>query len=320
MLQAHAASVRGEEWFGNPKAGTGVDVGIVDTASAPPSGGSDRYDVGRTHDEYTDIGVRDPTNHGTMVFGAASQFARGATYNFYQLFGGESKVGTDLLEPLYDAGCDGVDILNISAGFPPGEGEGSYRVRKAVEAEADDGMLVVAASGNLVDNAFESVHCPALYNAAVAVGGFVAHCRGSVGDGSQDHRLWINTEDRSDYPDRQGPLCCYHGCSADRACGASRHVEWWQRNVAPRNDKPDVLAPVHYMTSDEDGPYMVWGTSFGTPIVAGLLAAIVGGVDGDPEPETVTDVVRAGGVEVAGGPSRTFDGNAVHEKLAAQLS
>lgn len=141
MLQAHAASVRGEEWFGNPEAGDGVTVGIVDTACAPPPGANEGYDVDQTRDRYTEVGVRDPTNHGTMVFGAASQFARGATYNFYQLLGGESKVGTDLLEPLYDAGRDGVDVLNVSAGFPPGEGEGSYRVRKAVEEEADDGML-----------------------------------------------------------------------------------------------------------------------------------------------------------------------------------
>lgn len=57
------------------------------------------------------------------------------------------------------------------------------------------------------------------------------------------------------------------------------------------NAEPDVLAPVHHPVGPEDDPVLQTATSFGAPVISGLLAAIVGdlfeiGIDPDPAPTT----------------------------------
>lgn len=295
--------------------GDGVTVGIVDSATGPPPDVAERYDV-EPGEDYTDVSALDPTDHGSWVFGAASQFARGATYRFYRLLGGGTKYGTDFLEPLADAAADGVDLLNVSAGFPATDERGSYRVGEAVRTEAENGLTVVAAAGNVRDDPDEEVHCPARFDDVIAVGGFVPSCTGRVDESDADRRLWIRTENRPRFPRLQGPLCNQDACAGNESCDENRFEEWWGGNLAPAGDAPNALAPVHYLTSDDRGPYLVPGTSFSTPIVTGLLAAILGSLDGSPSPREIKEAVANGGIQLDDGSGEKFNARLVRATLS----
>lgn len=212
-----------------------------------------------------------------------SPFARGATYRFYRLLGGEAKRGTDLLEPIEDAAEDGVDLLNISAGYSQPE-DGGFPVRRALQIEGDRrGLTVIAAAGNVEDDPAEKVTYPARFDQAVSVGGFVPECRGSVSNPERDRRIWIDTSNRQNFPETQGPLCNQAGCTSASSCEA-RYETWWEGNVARVAGNPDTVAPMHYPTADGVGPFLVPGTSFSAPIVTGLLATALErtGVAADP--------------------------------------
>lgn len=308
LLRAYAISLNSIDILERSDSGAGINVGILDTALAPPEGEQQRFEVAEKRD-YTELSCRDPTNHGTCVFGALSPFARAATFSFYRLFGEEERevYSTDFLEPIADAGRDSVDLLNISAGFPHDDARGSFRVRKAIRTEANRGTTVVAAAGNVNKDPSEQVNCPALYDEAIAVGGFVPECTVDIITDDPDRALWIRTVERRDLPDYQGPICSQMDCSDEHKCDENRHEHWWRWNVRRKNDKPDVLAPVHYMTKDERGPYLIRGTSFSAPIVTGQLAALLATVDGSPTSEALSTVVRRSTVEIDDGTDGKFN-------------
>lgn len=73
---------------------------------------------------------------------------------------------------------------------------------------------------------------------------------------------------------------------------------------------PDVLAPVHHPTMIDDEALLQSGTSFGTPIITGLLAVIMGdlidpGVD--PTPAAIQTAVQDGTVEIDEGDLQKFN-------------
>lgn len=109
--------------LGAPDGGQGIEIGIVDSAAGLPPAQAADFSIAEGAD-YCDVEALDPKNHGIMVFGAVEKFAKGATYRFYRLFGDGPVHSTDLLLPLRDADDQGVDLLNVSAGFPH-EGEGN---------------------------------------------------------------------------------------------------------------------------------------------------------------------------------------------------
>lgn len=301
------------EVFGDRGSGDGITVGIVDSALGPPPDVADRYDVDEPRD-YTDVNVRDPTDHGTLVFGAMSPFARGATFRFYRLLGGEAKKGTDLLEPIRDAARDGVDLLNVSAGYsnPP---DGGYLVRRAIRIEGErHGITVVSAAGNKEGDPEEVVTYPARFDEVVSVGGFVPECRGTV-DPQNDRRIWIDTSNRSGFPGVQGPLCNQVGCDPSRNC-KSRYEHWWGGNLQPVDGNPDTVAPVHYPTADSGGPFLVPGTSFSAPVVTGLLAAVLERVGTDADPQRVRRAVRNGSVLIHDESAKKFHAQLVESELS----
>lgn len=255
-----------------------------------------RYSIAEPR-EYTEVSVRDPTDHGTWVFGSMAPFARGATFRFYRLLGGADKRGADLLEPIEDAAEDGVDLLNVSAGYshPP---DGGFVVRRALRLEGERrGLTAVAAAGNRGDDPTERVNYPARFDEAVSVGGFVSRCRGTVDDPGSDRRIWVDTSDRPGFPERQGSLCNQEGCDSTRGCD-SQYESWWDRNVERVAGNPDTVAPVHYPTRDTDGPFLVPGTSFSTPIVTGLLATALERTSTESDPGVLRRAVRNCGVPI----------------------
>lgn len=292
---AFARSLDAMAAFGAQRAGEGSTIGIVDTAAGLPPDQAEAFAIEEGED-YCETDERDPTGHGTMVFGAAEQFAKGATFRFYRLFGDGPVRSTDLLLPLRDASTHDVDVLNVSAGFRHQDG-GNIRLRETIETLSSD-LLVVAAAGNRGDDPDEAVNYPARYRDVLSVGGYVSRCRGSVGQGQTDRRLWADTSARRGFPERQGPFCCQRGCSAEQDCGADRHETRWDGNVQPAAGKPDVYAPPHVPQGDEEGPFLVPGTSFATPMVAGIAAWLSSEGSSRPDPPTLKRAIRTTAVPI----------------------
>ncbi|PSP86426.1 hypothetical protein BRC83_00675 [Halobacteriales archaeon QS_1_68_17] len=77
--------------------------------------------------------------------------------------------------------------------------------------------------------------------------------------------------------------------------------------AAAGNVEDDQSERVHYPTSDDRGPFLVPGTSFTAPVVTGLLASILGSLDGSPEPADVVAAARKSGVSLDGGDGKKFN-------------
>lgn len=298
--------------MGDSEAGAGVTIGIIDSALGPPPTVASRFEL-REPREYTALSDRDPTDHGTWVFGAMCQFAKGATFRFYRLLGDGCTHHTDLLEPIADAATDEVDVLNISAGY--GHEDGGNRVRTAIETEMERSNLqVVAAAGNVEEDPDEPVTYPARFEDVIAVGGFEPRCDGTVADPRSDARLWIDTSHRPGFPPKQGPLCNHLGCDGSSGCSDRTDV-WWEQNLRPVAGKPDILAPVYHLTRDEHGPLFVPGTSFAAPVVSGLLAALFAEADRLPPPVQTRRLVRNTGVPIDDGSGKKFCARLVRSRL-----
>lgn len=81
---------------------------------------------------------------------------------------------------------------------------------------------------------------------------------------------------------------------------------------------PDVLAPVHHPVGSTEAPTLQGGTSFGTGIVTGALAAILGdlsNVGADPTPSKVQRAVRVGATDLDRGSLGKFDAGRTWDEL-----
>ena len=286
------------------------------------------FQPGKELDELLDIGQQknyvaddsaDTTSHGEDVLELAGYFAPEATFDLYRIVSenGLAKRG-NFVQAIADASSQGMDILNLSVGIyhheePDGDCSGLCRVADETRLAIENGTTVVAAAGNREREDSLAVHCPALLEEAIGVGGFVSHCRHGLLESEDSGQYWTYADDRL-----IGPFCGQRGCTPSEECEEHRYEKPWQGNVSFHNAVPDVLAPVHHPAGTESEPVLQSGTSFGTPIVAGALAAMVSNLadsDVKPSPREVHQAMSMGAADIDEGTLAKFDAGGTWQEL-----
>ncbi len=177
------------------------------------------------------------------------------------------------------------------------------RVADETRLAIEDGVTVIAATGNRQQDDPLAVHCPSLVEEVIGVGGFVSRCRADLIETETSGQYWVRNDDV------RGPFCGQRGCSPEHDCEEHRYEYPWRGNVSFHNAEPDVLAPVHHPSGSAEDPILQSGTSFGAPVVSGLLAVILGDLIDlgiDPGPEDVRRAVTEGGADIDEGAIQKF--------------
>lgn len=245
------------------------------------------YTIDR-RENYIDSQDPETTGHGEDVLELLGYFAPKASFNLYRVIAedGRTKRGT-LVAAIGAANQHGVDILNLSIGIYHQEEAnhdcgGHCRVADETRLAVQNSTTVLAATGNRTTDDPRAVHCPALVDETIGIGGFVSRCTTDLIETADSGQYWV----RHDGLD--GPFCGQRGCSSSHLCEENRYEYPWRGNVSFHNALPDILAPVHHPAGTEEDPILQTGTSFGVPVISGLLAAIVGdlselGIEPDPD-------------------------------------
>jgi len=261
----------------------------------------------------------DTTGHGEDVLELLGYFAPAATFDLYRVVAENAyaKRG-NFVQAIADASSRGVDILNLSVGVhhheePDGDCGGHCRVADETKLAIESGTTVVAASGNREREDSLAVHCPALLDETIAVGGLISHCRHDLVQSEDSGQYWTYADETL-----KGPFCGQRGCTPSEECEEHRYEKPWQGNVSFHNAVPDVLAPVHHPAGTESEPVLQSGTSFGAPIVAGALAAMVSDLaDSDAElsPRELHRAVSMGAADIDEGTLARFDAGGTWEAI-----
>lgn len=219
-------------------------------------------------------------------------------------------------QAIADAADAGEDIINISGGIPH-ECGGLCAVSREAElaAEVDD-VCIIAATGNQTEEEIGplGVHCPALIDSVIGVGGFVSFCTAPL-DRSDESGQWWAENDRF-----HGPFCGETGdCCIGETCEQNRTSAIWNGNVSFHNAAPDVLAPpVSVWGSALDELTVQVGTSFAAPLVSGILSRILGDLfdrHEHPELEEVHDAIRYTGTQLDEGGYPKLNADAIWNYL-----
>lgn len=282
-------------------------MGVVDSILEPADEVAEELDID-VRENYIDSDVPDTTNHGGDVLELLGYFAPEATFDLYRIIAADraAKRG-NLVQAVADASRHGVDFLNLSVGVhhheeSAGDCGGHCRVADETRLAIQSGTTVIAATGNREQDASLAVHCPALLDEAIGVGGFVSRCRNDLAGTDESGQYWVRDGGL------RGPFCGQRGCRPGVQCSEHRYEYPWRGNVSFHNAVPDVLAPVHHLAGSVSEPTLQGGTSFGAPVVSGALAAIVSDLDGEPDAAELRRTVRLGATDIDEGELPKFDG------------
>ena len=234
-------------------AGAGVKIVVVDTGRRPDVEADHPWLGFITGDVETAVGSGHYQGHGTFVSGVVRTMAPSSVIDVNALhFIGGAIVETDLAVQLMNALTqDSPQIISMSAGTTTRQGYPLITLAVACERLAQAGILLVAAAGN--DGTTEEFY-PAYFSVGHPAVGmppnpFVV----SVGAITADETLAIYTN---------------HGWPSVYARG-SEIV-----NAYPRGQYDYQEAPMAGRHAHVDDGMVSWdGTSFSTPLVAGLIAA-----------------------------------------------
>lgn len=266
-------------------------------------------------ENYIEDVTPDTTNHGSDVFELLRYFAPDSTFSLYRIVttDGTTKRG-NFVDAIADASRHGVDVLNLSVGIhhqeePDGDCSGHCRVADETRLAIEEGTTVVAATGNREQDDSLAVHCPALLDGTIGVGGFVSRCRHDLLETGESGQYWVRNDEL------RGPFCGQRDCSPTGRCHERRYEYPWRGNVSFHNAVPDVLAPVHHPAGTLTEPVLQSGTSYGTPVVSGSLAAIISDLDDDPDPENLARAILLGATDIDEGELSKFDGEGTWAEL-----
>ncbi|WP_425607744.1 S8/S53 family peptidase [Natrinema salsiterrestre] len=256
----------------------------------------------------TELG--DTTGHGSDVLEILGYFAQNAEFNLYRVIARNGKAKrSNIADAVADASQHGIDLLNLSVGVFHARDEdhdcgGNCTIASETKLAIEAGTTVVVANGNRGSDDTKASHFPALIDESIGVGGFVSRCTAPLLDHRDSGQYWIRSSELD------GPYCGQRGCESSRSCSEHRFEQPWRGNVSFHNAAPDVLAPVHTPVRTDTGPLLQKGTSFGTPVVVGLLACILGDLlelGARPSPSAIRNAVRTGATEIDEGPIPKFD-------------
>lgn len=305
--------------------GKGIHVGIIDSLGAPPEEIRSHYDIIGVHDDYIDTDSRDTVGHGTTVTDLITNTAPEASFSTFQVIGnaeGESEPGghrSNLIQAIQDAAEKGVDVLNLSLGVVHECGGRCAVSREAKLAADHDDVCVIAATGNQDDSVGRTgVHCPALSDSVIGVGGYYPICGNEIVRDESSEQWWLENEEIV------GPFCGHRGCCSESSCEENRKDVLWERNISFHNTAPDVLAPVLEVHGNSLEEITVQaGTSFGTPLVVGLIAGILGDLAQSgtvPSIGKIRQAVRYSSTEIDEGGYNKFDAEETREWLTEECS
>ena len=214
-------------------------------------------------------------------------------------------------EALAQALDDDIDVLNMSVGRLHLFCNNCVFDRPITEVHRQ-GTNVAAAIGNKRRFSQEHVLCPALTQEAISVGGSTTQCKEQVASKEVDQRIWANTESLEDVPrEQQGPYCSFRGCSESRQC-TNREEEPLDLNIRSYKSNPEILAPgqiPHQPIVADTGETMATfaeGTSFATPIVAGVAARLQSAFSPPPSPDTIRDAILESSSYITGNNGKTY--------------
>lgn len=277
-----------------------VCIGIVDSLLHPRGDLAGAFTIDR-RENFIYSQEPDTTGHGEDILELLGYFAPESVFNLYRIVAenGHAKRG-NLAAAIGDASKHGVDILNLSVGVYHREEKnndcgGHCRIADEARLAIQNGTSVIAATGNRKNDDSRAVYCPALLDETIGVGGFVSRCTTDLFETEESGQYWMRNERL------RGPFCGQRGCSPSHSCQDYRYELPWRGNVSFHNAEPDVLAPVHHPVGTEDEPVLQTATSFGTPVISGLLAAILGDlldIGIDPDPDELEQAVSEGAVSI----------------------
>ena len=150
-------------------------------------------------------------------------------------------------------------------------------------------------------------------NEVIGIGGFVSRCRNDLVDTDEPGQYWVRTPN-----DLVGPFCGQRGCGRGDTCRTYRYEKPWQGNVSFHNAVPDVLAPVHHAGGSETAPILQSGTSFGVPVVAGVLATLRSDLaehGSEPSPAELRHAIALGATDIDEGAVPKFDARQTRNRL-----
>lgn len=142
------------------------------------------------------------------------------------------------------------------------------------------------------------------------------HTTPNTGPYYLDHEL--NSDDPG-VPDKV--YCGNNGCDDGSTCPVSQTEKPYPGNPVPRDNKPDVVAPVHYpIEYSNSGTFdIAHGTSYAAPIVAGTIAEAYGKLlnDGNaiPKPPKIRELVRENTVPLDEGGAKKLNAFGLRQSL-----
>lgn len=259
--------------------GESIHIGIIDSLGEPPNYYREAHDIKEVHDAYTSSDLPDTANHGTPVLWNLVKFAPRASYSTFQIIdrweeNGEIQTGANrgnTIDAIIDAVDSGVDLLNLSIGIDHDCGGNCNLSRELNEVIDKQGVCAIAAAGNR-ENLDErpGVHCPAIADSVISVGGYIPRCTYDLVEDDDSNQWWLQSDGVI------GPFCGQNGCCNGVSCDDYQYDSLWSGNVSFHNAAPDILAPpISIRGTSLDDIELQMGTSFSVPLVTGILSAIV---------------------------------------------
>lgn len=257
----------------------------MDSVYSLPSGFSD-YDI-LDRQRFLDTDKDFTRNHGWRTFDLLKFFAPYSSFYLYQSVDEDGDIKLEDFADVVDTAIkDGVDILNVSAGRArPGCSGGACGFCRVAKSAFEEDITVVAAAGNSDPSGGKKpIHCPAFEDSVISVAGFEALCTYQPSLGPQEPGLqnpvkapfanWAEQTTDIDYPPgtAKEAYCSCKDCARDGSCRSYREFQEWPLNPSPAGSKPDILSPVHYVINVTEVPFIHGASSYGAPIVSGIVA------------------------------------------------
>lgn len=308
-----------------PEPAPKTSVAVIDSVYQPVDDFADICEVGYCCDLVNHSDENETTGHGGVVSSILMSFSRDIEYNFYRVVQPSGEIlQRHLLKAMGKAHLEhDVDVMNLSLGYDhshdgvkcdmPSE---PCKVREAAKRASEDGITVVAASGNANDDdetgSDQTVCCPALLDEVISVGGMFVACTAQPQGATATPPMqqpqptppplacWVS--EGGEVPGAY--VCTGLGCSMSPDSGCEDHqvIVEWGGNVENKAGDVDVLAPTEFPGKGDSGePRISAGTSYAVPMVTAVVSEAIemlkyGHVK--PDPDQIRSVIHESSKEV----------------------